>query len=103
MSGWLLIAGVALLTAAIKAAGPVVLGGRELPARFTRVVGLLAAPLMAALVVTSALADGRHLQVDAATAGVVVAGVLFWRGSPVIVGVLAAVVVTAGLRALGAP
>nr|WP_202388357.1 AzlD domain-containing protein [Nocardioides flavescens] len=99
----MLIAGVALLTAAIKAAGPLVLGARELPARFTRVVGLLAGPLMAALVVTSALADGRHLQVDAATAGVAVAGVLFWRGAPVIVGVLTAVVLTAALRALGAP
>ena len=34
------------------------------------------------------------------TVGVAVAGVLLWRGANVIVGVLVAAVVTAGLRAL---
>lgn len=103
MSAWVLIAGVALLTFTIKAAGPVALGGRVLPARFMRAVTLIAAPLMAALVVTSALADGRHLQVDSATAGVAVAGVLFWWRMPVLPGVLVAVAVTVGLRLLGLP
>ena len=48
------IAGCALITAVIKAAGPVVLGGRELPTWFTSVVILLAPALLAALVATQA-------------------------------------------------
>ena len=48
-----LIAGCAIVTAAIKAAGPIVLGGRELPPQFLGVVSLLAPALLAALVVTA--------------------------------------------------
>jgi hypothetical protein len=66
-----------------------------------RVVVLLSSALMAALVVTSALADGTEMRMGADTAGVVTAGVLLWRRSHVLVAVLAAAAVTAGLRALG--
>jgi branched-subunit amino acid transport protein len=97
---WALVAACALITAAIKAAGPVALGGRELPAPFTRVVALLAPALLAALVLTSALADGRHLAAGADTAGVAVAGVLLWRGGPLVLAVVVAAGVTALLRAL---
>jgi branched-subunit amino acid transport protein len=100
MTIWLLIGGCAVVTALIKAAGPVALGGRELPRWFTGVITLMAPALLAALVVTSALADGDRLSVGADTAGVAVAGALLWRGANVIVGVLAAAAVTAGLRAL---
>jgi len=97
---WLVIAGCAVVTFAIKAAGPVALGGRRLPDRFTGVVALLAPALLAALVVTSALADGEDLHVGADTAGVAVAGVALWRGASVLAGVALAAGVTAGLRAL---
>jgi len=97
---WLLVAACALVTAAIKAAGPVALGGRELPERFMRFVALLAPSLLAALVVTSALANGRHLAVGADTVGVAVAGVLLWRGASVVLGVIVAAAVTALLRAV---
>ena len=40
--------------------------------------------LFAALVVTQALANGRHLGVGADTAGVALAGVAAWRGASVI-------------------
>jgi hypothetical protein len=56
---------------------------------------------MAALVVTSALADGTELRVGADTAGVATAGVLLWRRAHLLVVVLGAAAVTAGLRALG--
>lgn len=98
---WLVIALCAVVTFAIKAAGPVVLGGRDLPAAFTRVVGLLAPALLAALIVTNALADGDRLRVGADTAGVAVSALAFWRTRSVIVAVATAAVVTAGLRALG--
>lgn len=101
MNLWLLILLIAVLTAALKAAGPVLLGGRALPARLAGVVALMPPVLLAALVVTSALAEGQRLQVDASTAGVAVGGVLLWRGQPLLLAVLVAAAVTAGLRALG--
>ena len=100
MKIWLLIAGCAAVTAAIKAAGPIALGGRDLPARFNSVIGLMAPALLAALVVTSAFADGDRLAVGADTAGVAVAGIVLWRGANVIVGVVLAAAVTAILRAV---
>ena len=98
---WLLILALALVTAAIKAAGPLLLGGRELPRVVSRVIALLPAPLLAALVVTTLLADGRDFAVDASVVGVGVAGVMLWFRRPILLCVLVAVAVTAGLRALG--
>jgi branched-subunit amino acid transport protein len=99
-AAWAVVGGAAAVTAFIKGIGPFALGGRELPEWFSGVVVLLAPALLAALVVTSALADGKHLHVGADTAGVAAAGIAFWRGASVIVGVLIAAVVTAGLRAI---
>jgi branched-subunit amino acid transport protein len=98
---WALIAGCAAVTFAIKAVGPVTLGGRDLPPRLSGVVGLLAPALLAALVVTQALADGERPHVGADTVGVAAAGVVVWRGGSVLPAVAMAVAVTAGLRALG--
>jgi branched-subunit amino acid transport protein len=95
-----LIAGCALITFAIKAVGPVALGGRELPGWFTGVVVLLAPALLSALVVTQALADGERLAVGADTVGVTTAGVLLWRGASIAMAVVVAAAVTAGLRAV---
>ena len=94
------IAGCAAVTWAIQAAGPLALGGRELPGWFTSVVVLLAPALFAALVVTQALADGQRLAVGADTAGVAAGGLIAWRTGSVIGCVVAAAAVTAALRAL---
>jgi branched-subunit amino acid transport protein len=95
-----LIAGCALITFAIKAIGPIALGGRELPGWFTGVVVLLAPALLSALIVTQALADGNRLAVGPDTAGVVAGGLVAWRLGSVIGCVVVAAAVTAGLRAL---
>lgn len=100
MTVWALIVGMALLTVLIKAAGPVLLGGRELPPRAAGVVALMPPVLLAALVVTTTLADGQRLGVDAATAGVAVGGLLLWRRVPLVLAVLVAAGVTALLRAV---
>jgi branched-subunit amino acid transport protein len=100
MSLWLLIAALAVTTAVIKAAGPVVVGGRALPGRAAGVITLLPPVLLAALVVTSVFADGQRLHLDASTAGVAVAGVLIWQRRPLLLSVLTAVAVTAAIRAL---
>ncbi|TMM06561.1 MAG: AzlD domain-containing protein [Actinobacteria bacterium] len=97
---WALIGACAAVTAAIKAAGPVALGGRDLPGWFTRVIALMAPTLLAALVCVSALAHGDRLAVGSDTAGVAIAGVVLWRGGSVVAGVAVAVAVTAALRAL---
>lgn len=96
---WVLIALCAAVTAVIKAAGPVALGGRDLPDAFSAVIRLMAPALLAALVCVAVFADERELAVGADTAGVAVAGVALWRGASVITGVLIAAVVTALLRA----
>ena len=95
-----LIAGCALITFAIKAVGPIALGGRELPGWFTGVVVLLAPALLSALIVTQALADGDRLAVGPDTAGVAAGGLVAWRLGSVIGCVVVAAAVTAALRAL---
>ena len=97
---WVLILGLAALTALVKALGPVLLGGRDLPAWFSRVTVLMAPALLSALVVTSVLATGRSWSVGAHTVGVAVAAVMLWRRCSLVLCVVVAVLVTAGLRAI---
>jgi branched-subunit amino acid transport protein len=97
---WTLIALVAVSTFAIKAFGPITVGGRELPPWSAKVIASMAPALLAALVVTAALADGDEWAIGPDTAGVGVAGVGLWFGVPVPVAVFVAAAVTAVLRAL---
>jgi branched-subunit amino acid transport protein len=90
----------AIVTMAIKAAGPLVLGAHPLPASAQRMMALLAPSLLTALVVTNTFASGRHLVVDARAAGVAAAAICIALRAPILVAVIAAAVVTAGLRAL---
>jgi branched-subunit amino acid transport protein len=99
-TAWAVVGLSAVITFAIKAAGPIALGGRDLPARVNGVISLMAPALLAALVAVAALTNGKHLSAGADTAGVAVAGALFWRGASVLTGVLTAAAVTALLRAL---
>jgi branched-subunit amino acid transport protein len=96
---WALIGGCATITALLKGAGPMALGGRSLPSWFSAIVALMAPALFAALVVTQVLADGRELGVGADTAGVALAGIAAWRGASVITVVSVAAVTAAVLRA----
>ena len=95
-----LIGGCALVTAAIKAVGPVALGGRDLPLWFTSVIVLLAPALLAALVATQALAEGDRLNLGAETVGVAAAGLVVWRTGSIVACVVVAAVLTALLRLL---
>ncbi|MEA2323541.1 MAG: hypothetical protein QOD81_3391 [Solirubrobacteraceae bacterium] len=95
-----IIAGCAAVTAVIKGIGPMALGGRDLPLWFNSIVVLLAPALLTALVVTQALADGRHWAVGADTVGVIAGGLVAWRVGSVIACVVVAAGVTATLRAL---
>lgn len=82
------------------------LAGYLLPARLLdhprmrRLVELVPVALLAALVVVEAIADGRHLDFDAARlAGVGVGAVAVWLRAPFLVVVVAAAL-TAGLLRL---
>ncbi len=95
-----LIGGCAVITAILKGAGPLTLGGRALPPWFSAIVALMAPALFAALVVTQALADGERIALGADTVGVAAGGLVAWRFGSVIGCVVVAAGVTAGLRAL---
>jgi Branched-chain amino acid transport protein (AzlD) len=97
---WIVLALVGAATVALKAAGPVLLGSRELPARVRVLAGLLAPALLAALVVTNTVASGRHIVVDARLAGVAAATILLRLRAPILVAVAVAAAVTAAIRAL---
>ncbi len=86
---------------ALRAIGPLALGGRKLPRRLAFALEMLVPALLAAFVATQTLSAGRHLVLDAKAGGLVVALLLsLWGRSPIIV-LLAAAGTTAAIRALG--
>lgn len=93
---WISIAALTVICFVIKATGPVVLGGRDLPRWAERLIVLLPASLLTALVVTQTLADGRRIVLDARAVGVAVAiGALRARR-----GMLTTLLLAAGATAL---
>lgn len=97
---WAVIGLCALVTAVIKGAGPVALGGRELPAWFGGVIQLVAPALLAALVCVAVFSHEKEWTAGPDTVGVAAAGVLLWRGANIVLAVVVAAGVTAALRAL---
>ena len=97
---WLTIAALALATAALKLAGPLILGGRPLPAGAMSVIGLLASALLAALVVVETFGKGRSLSLDARALGAAFAVLALARRAPLAVVVLGAAAVAALARAV---
>ena len=96
---WVTIVAVALASAAIKAAGPMLVGGRELPPRAVSVIALLAPALLAALVVTETFGEERHLVLDERAIGVAVAAVALALRAPVLLAVALAAASSALVRA----
>jgi branched chain amino acid efflux pump len=97
---WVSVVIVGVGTIAIKALGPVVVGGRELPPRLAGPIGLLAPAVLAGLVVTQVVGGDRELVLDARVAGLGVAAALLLVRAPLLVVIAAAAVVTALARAL---
>jgi branched chain amino acid efflux pump len=99
-AAWSVVALTGLATVGIKAAGPLILGGRALPARLDRVIALLAPAMLAALVAINTFASGRSLTIDARAAGIAAAVVAVRLRAPLLVVVVVAAAVTALVRAL---
>jgi branched chain amino acid efflux pump len=97
---WVLIAVVGTCTIVLKGLGPLAIGGRSLPRPLLGVVALLAPTLLAALIVTQAFADGRHLVLDARATGLGAALVAVALRAPVLVVVAVAAGAAALTRAL---
>ena len=95
---WLVIAMVSIANLAIKAAGPIVVGGRALPSRLVGVIALLAPALLTALVVADTFSHGGDFGVDAKAAGVGAAGVAVVLRAPLFLVVVVAAATTALVR-----
>jgi len=97
---WFAIVGAALASAAIKAAGPVLLGGRDLPPLAVALVAMLAPALLTALVVSETFGEEGHLAIDERALGVAVAGVAIALRAPMLLVITLAVIATALARAI---
>ena len=97
---WVTIALLTIGTVAIKATGPVILGGRDLPPRLSGVVARLAPSLLAALVVVDTFGHDQKLSLDEIAAGLAAAAVALAFRLPMFAVVVIAAAVTAGLRAV---
>jgi branched-subunit amino acid transport protein len=99
-AAWVAVLVVGAATVALKSAGPVLAGGRELPQGSARVVDLLAPALLAALVATNAFASDEALVLDERGAGLAVAGIAIVLKAPLLVVIVVAAVTAALLRAI---
>lgn len=97
---WLAIVLLAVGSYALKAAGPLLVGDRQPSPATSRLLALVAVPLLAALIVVQTVGDGKHLVLDARVPALAVAGLCVWRRAPFLVTVLAAAATAALLRAL---
>ena len=98
---WITIVVVALLSAAIRAFGPILVGGRELPPSIGAVIALLVPAVLTALVITQTFGEDGRLVLDEKAIGVAVAAVVLALRAPVLLAVALAVVTTALARAFG--
>ncbi len=100
-TGWIVLLVLSVGTYALKAAGPLLLGNRTLPPLFERIINLLPAALLAALVVTAAAASKGRLVADARLVGLGTAIVALQRKAGFVTVVIVAAVATAFARQLG--
>ncbi|WP_191254516.1 AzlD domain-containing protein [Amycolatopsis oliviviridis] len=100
MTLWLGIVLVALISIGFKAAGPVLLGDREMPPRVAGVIALLAPALLAGLVLTEVTGPAWSGVDWTLCAGLAAIAVTYVLRVPALAAILCGVVVTAALRFL---
>jgi branched-subunit amino acid transport protein len=98
MRGWLVVILAGAATVLIKAAAPLLAGGRRLPPRLLPVLSLLSPALFAALAATQVFARGRTLILDERLGGLAAAMAGAYLRAPAPLVLAAAVAVTAVLR-----
>jgi branched-subunit amino acid transport protein len=92
-----LVVACALVTVAIKSAGPLLLGDTPLPPLVARAVWLLGPALLAGLAATQTLADGDRLALSPHVAGVAVGTVALVARVPLLGAAALAMATAAGL------
>jgi uncharacterized membrane protein len=98
---WTTIAILCIGTVAIKASGPVSLGGRELPQRAAHVIALVGPAVLASLVAYETFANGSYgVTVDARVVGLAAAAIALALRLPIAFVVVLAAAATALARAL---
>ena len=98
---WVTILGLTAVTAAIRASGPVLLGGRELPSLLMRMIELLAPALLAALIVIETFTDANgDLELDARAAGLGAAALILLRTRAMLAACAGAALAAALVRAV---
>lgn len=98
---WITIVVLTITSAMIRAGGPLLVGGRAIPPRFSGVIDLLGPALLTALIVNETLGGDGSLEISASIAGVVAAGAVLVRSrSAVLSAILVSAAITALLRAL---
>ncbi|NEA64947.1 AzlD domain-containing protein [Streptomyces sp. SID12488] len=100
MNVWIAIGVTALGCYVVKLVGLLVPAGVLERPLVRRLAALLPVALLAALTAQQAFADGRVLALDAKAAGLAAAAVALVLRAPFLVVVVAAVAVTAGVRAM---
>jgi branched-subunit amino acid transport protein len=95
---WTVVVIVGAATVVLKGVGPVLLGGRSLPSHVAGLVEMLAPALLAALVVTQAVAGDRKLVFDERLLGLAAAVVAIRLRAPLLAVVVIAATVTATAR-----
>jgi branched-subunit amino acid transport protein len=97
---WAAVLAVGAGTVLMKAVGPVIVGGRQVPPRLFGLLTMLAPALLAALVVTEGFASGRSLVLDARVAGLAAGALAVAVRAPIWAVVLAGGAATALVRLL---
>ncbi|MGW3661784.1 AzlD domain-containing protein [Streptomyces sp. NPDC005141] len=100
MNIWIAIGATAVGCYAVKLIGLLIPAGVLERPLVQRLAALLPVALLAALTAQQTFADGRVLVVDAKAAGLAAAAVALILRAPFLLVVAAAVVVTAGVRAM---
>jgi branched chain amino acid efflux pump len=95
---WAAVLIVGAATIALKASGPVILRGRELPARAAGMIELLAPVMLAALVVTNTFGADHKLVLDPRAAGLAAAAVPVALKAPLLVTIFVAAATAAVVR-----
>jgi branched chain amino acid efflux pump len=95
---WIVVVLVGAFTISFKAAGPVLLAGRQLPERLTSAFELLAPSLLAALVVTQTVGGREGIVFDERLVGVAAAVVAIRLRAPLLAVIAVAALATALAR-----
>lgn len=95
---WAVVAAVGAATVVLRAVGPALLVGGQLPRRLTAAVRLLAPALLAALVMVQVVGGDREIVLDERLVGVAAALMALFLRAPMLLVIFIAALVTAGIR-----